>query len=96
MIKKDKDEDIAVKIVINQFENEIARLNNTIKELNEDIDNLEDVNKENTNEIISLKNIIKGVREYIKEHSNNCMFELRIEELEELLEILGDDKEWNI
>lgn len=41
--------------------------------------------------IIDLENIIKEVREYIKSHTNNCMFELRIEEMEELLEIL--DKE---
>ena len=38
-----------------------------------------------------LHSIIKEVREYIKSHSNNCMFELRIEEMEELLKIL--DKE---
>ena len=66
MRKKDKDEDIAIKIVINQFENEIARLNNTIKELNEDIDNLECANKENTTEIISLKSIIKELRSYVE------------------------------
>ena len=57
-------ENIVNKIIISQLEKEI-------KELNEDIDNLEYANKENTNEIISLTNIIKEVREYIKEHKRN-------------------------
>ena len=46
-------------------------------------------------EIERLNNIIKEAREYIKSHTNNCMFELRIEEMEELLEIL-DKAEENI
>ena len=41
-----------------------------------------------------LEKINKHAIEYLKSHSNNCMFELRMEEMEELLDILkGSDKE---
>lgn len=47
----------------------------------------------NINNGEKLLNRINEAIDYIKNHSNNCMFELRIEEMEELLEILGDKKD---
>ena len=44
-------------------------------------------------EKLELQQRIDKAVEYIKKHSNNCMFELRIEEMEKLLNILkGEDK----
>lgn len=41
------------------------------------------------------KSKIERAIEYLKEHSNNCMFELRIEEMQELLDILEGKDETN-
>ena len=44
--------------------------------------------------IKELQERIDKAIEYIRKHSNNCMFELRIEEMEELLNTLeGSDKQ---
>lgn len=74
-----------------ELREKIEELQAEIKELNDDIvwwtNRFNAVERDNER----LHNIIKEVREYIKSHSNNCMFELRMEELEELLEILDKD-----
>lgn len=64
----------------------------------EDINKLLDIDRmllrENTNLKIICKHLedrVDKAIEYIETHTNKCMFELRIEELEELLEILGGE-----
>ena len=53
---------------------------------------LEDGFKATTDELCEYATKRDKAIEYIKKHSNNCMFELRIEELEELLAILGGEE----
>lgn len=56
------------------------------------IDRNKDLEKENK----ELKEKFDKVKEYIKTHSNNLMFELRIEEMKELLSIInGEEYEEN-
>lgn len=55
-----------------------------------DKETLKDMVLEKQEEIERLNNIRNKAIEYLINHSNNCMFELRIEEMEELLEILKE------
>ena len=78
--------------IINEQALEIARLKKELEYLksNEYLNQVKWERDFNENLVKELQQRIDKAIEYIKSHTNNCMFELRIEEIEELLTILGD------
>lgn len=66
----------------------VGKTHEMIEEMNKQINELNkkyEIMKENAK---TLSKRIDKATEYLVKHSNNCMFELRIEEMEELLDIL--------
>ena len=75
---------------INDYQKEINRLWVIIEELENELNMMVKDDEGSQETIIKQAEKINKAIEYIKVHSNNCMFELRIEEIEELLNILED------